>query len=128
MAKIGSMLMNVHKGKMEMPKEPPSKLRIMASYGPDYGEPTTTGSVEMYKMDCEEHVRCKKQIDGIKKALDNWVPEDVAAQARESLENDLEDKKSRLDELASRIKRYKSKTEKESPEEDEGEVEESEED
>lgn len=127
MAKIGAMLMNVHKGKMEEPKEPPSKLQVRASYGPDYGEVGSQGSEEMHKYDTEDHARCKKQIEGIKKALDNWVPEDVAAQARESLENDLEEKKARLEELATRIKKYKSK-EKESPEEDAGEVEESEED
>ncbi len=126
MAKLGAMLMNVHHGKMTEPKEPPSKLRVSASYGPDYAvEPNHE---YMHKADVEEHARCKKQIEGIKKALDNWVPEDVAAQARESLENDLESQQSRLAELAARIKKHKSRVEKESPAEEAGEVEESEED
>ena len=103
---IGGMLMNVHHGKMSEPKD---TLNIHASYGPDYQAMEGPNSDNMHQMDVEEHARVGKKIKGIQGALDNWVPEDVAAQAHQSLSDELEHHKARHAELGARIKAHKAK-------------------
>ncbi len=57
----------------------------------------------MSKYDKEEHARLKKEIAATKKALEDWVPEDVAARARKSLETNLRVKLARMEEVKARL-------------------------
>jgi hypothetical protein len=51
----------------------------------------------------EDMARVKKEIAAIEKALDNWIPEDVAARAEKSLRSELAVKKARIAELDARL-------------------------
>lgn len=64
------------------------------------------GMVSPAKYDKEDYARVEKELKAIKHALDNWVPEDVAARAKRSLEIDLKAKKARCEELKARIEGY----------------------
>lgn len=117
MAMIAGMLSNVKKGKIETP---PSKLHVDAHYGPDYSE-----EIDENKYDKEEYDHCMKSVAGIKKVLEEWVPEDVADRAMKSLKKDLERHEARLYELKARMKARKAskKSEKEVDEDDDSEEE-----
>jgi len=89
------------------------ELRIDASVTSPF--PGEKSNQEYLKQDMK---RIKDEIAAIKKALDNWIPEDVAARAEKSLRAELAGKKARLAEMEARM---------EEPEDDDDDEEESEE-
>lgn len=68
----------------------------------------------------EDLKRCKVECAAIQKALDNWVPEDVAARAEKSLRKELKRKHARMAELEARLDAVEE-SEEEDEEEDEDE-------
>jgi hypothetical protein len=76
---------------------------------------------DVTQYDKEELKRTKAEVAGIEQALENWVPEDVAARAKRSLEIDLRSKKARVEELKARIS---ARVELEEPKEEDDEEEE----
>lgn len=108
MAKISEMLNAVRKGGALGSQMP---LKVHA-----YVEVPSKSMPSMMKFDKEEHDRVAKEVKGIQQALDEWVPEDVAAKAKKALENELEIKKARLMECKARMKQHDD--EESEPEED----------
>ena len=47
--------------------------------------------------------RCKDECAAIQKALDNWVPEDVAERAEKSLRKELKRQEARMAEIKARL-------------------------
>ncbi len=52
----------------------------------------------------EDLKRCDAKINKIKSVLDNWIPEDIAAQAKKSLEADLENEKAQRASIKAQLK------------------------
>jgi hypothetical protein len=63
--------------------------------------------------------RCKQECAEIKKALDNWVPEDVADRAEKSLRKELKRKEARMAELSARLDAAQEDEEEDEDEEEE---------
>jgi hypothetical protein len=101
MAKIGDMLKAVRAGGGLAGR---SNLQVRATVE----VPSKNMPVMSTKYDREEVSRLTKEIKGIQQALDEWVPEDVAARAKRSLELELQAKKARLIESRIRVKQNRS--------------------
>lgn len=75
--------------------------------------------VEDLKYLREDMKRIKAECVAMKKALDNWVPEDVAARAEKSLRQELKRSKARLVEMEARLDAAEDEDEEETETEDE---------
>lgn len=99
MTGIGAMLSNVIGGKI---KKPTLNIRAYVDV------PSKNMPSESSKYEKEEYERTVKEVKAIERALDNWIPEDVADRAKKSLEGDLEVKKAHALECKARLKQLKS--------------------
>lgn len=114
MASIGEMLKNVNHGKLTV-----SPVRVHATV-----EATKNMPQEDMSYHREEMKRLKAEIKAIDQALEEWIPEDVAAKAKRSLENERALKKAQLLECALRCKQHEEEMSEDSDEEEESEEEE----
>lgn len=96
------------------PKLKPT-LRINA-YVDSYGGPAEPTESDKYLK--EDAKRYKAEIAQIEKALDEWVPEDVAARAEKSLRLELKRKKAELIRVKAQLDAL-SEVEEEDEDEDE---------
>ena len=67
--------------------------------------------MEDTKYEKEEIKRLRAEIKGIDKVLDEWVPEDVAARAKKSLELERDAKMAHLAECRIRMKQHEAEHE-----------------
>jgi hypothetical protein len=88
-------------------------LQISAYVGSDV--PVEVDDRKYLKQDLK---RCKEECAAIKKALDNWVPEDVAERAEKSLRKELKRKEAHMAELSARLDAYEEEDEDEDEEEE----------
>lgn len=78
------------------------KLQVSAYVSP-YGAVEAMSPMEDTKYLKRELKMVKEEIAATKKALDNWIPEDVAERAERALRKDLKSKEARLAELSARL-------------------------
>jgi len=92
----------------EGPRKPQPRLYITAhvdDYGTEVAEP-----FDDTKYLRKDLARCKATVKKIESELDTFVPEDVAARVRKSLEDQLESEKDRIAELRLQIKNAKKRS------------------
>lgn len=97
-----------------MSKKLKPSLQINA-YMDSYGGPKEVDEAKYVKEDLK---RCKEECAAIKKALRDWVPEDVAARAEKSLRTELKRKEARMAELEARLDGLESEDEEDDEDED----------
>ncbi len=83
-----------------------------------FPQPKKTDESKFLRQDLK---RCKEECAAIEKALDEWVPEDVAARAEKSLRAELKRKQARMDEIKESLEELESDDEDEEEEEDDEE-------
>lgn len=88
-----------------MEKKPKPRLHISAhvdSYGVEMSDP-----YDDTKYLRKDLARCKSTVKKIQSELDTFIPEDVAAKVKDSLTEQLESKKNRIEEIRLKIKHAK---------------------
>ena len=120
MGKIGQMLSSFSENGV-LKKASPVKLEIHANVRRAYpGEAVATDMHELKYLK-EDRARLLKEVKDIKKQLENWIPEDIAALAKKSLEKQLADRESDLEVCKMRVQHAESESEESDEEPEEGE-------
>jgi hypothetical protein len=90
-----------------MERKPKPRLHISAHVD-TYDEPPVVYDDSKYLR--KDLKRCEETIKKIRSELDTFIPEDVAAKVKKSLEDQLESEKDRIAELKLQIKNVKKRS------------------